>query len=433
MNRRIPPLGALMLAVAVAVGAALFIYLSGRFGGPSVRFGRLYEISAVLPDSKELADRSDVLERGVHVGQIETIVQRGDRAYVTFSLAAPYAPIHRGATIQVAEKTLLGESFIALRPGSRQAPTLPSGTTLAPAQVLPASVEIDQALNAFDPSAIASLKGVLRSTARGAASPATPDEVAATLAQLPQLTTELRLLGRTLQGQSGEIASGVVDTHAVLSQLGVRQQELASIISGSRATLAALAEREGALRRGLAALPILLGTARRTLGDARPLLVEARPLLADLRTAGPPLAVALHELPPVATGASALVTRLPGFNGVTIPFLRSLEPVLGTLTPTGQALGPAVRNLVPIADYLSARKNTFTAWFANTTAISQQGDSKGKFARFFLFVEPGTAFGAKGGDFNVNAYTAPNDALNNQAGTPYPHLQAYYPGSPRRR
>jgi phospholipid/cholesterol/gamma-HCH transport system substrate-binding protein len=432
VNRRISALGAFALLVCVGISAVLFIYLSGRFGGPTVRFSRPYLVSAYLPDSKDLAVRSDVLDRGVHVGQIEQIALRGERTFVTFSVERQYAPIHRDARIQVAEKTLLGESFIALDPGSSSAPRLRSGATLPPAQVLPASVEIDQALNALDPPAVAHLKGVLGTFARGAASPQTEPEVERTLEGLPQLTEQLRELAGNLQGQERYIADGVIDANAVLGELGRRQAQVADVVSGARATLAALAARAGALSAGMHQLPLLLATARRTLSDARPLLVSARPLLGELRIAAPPLATALDRLPLVASQADQLILRLPGFDSVVLPFLALAHPVLGVLAPTATLLGPALRNLVTVADFLSARRNTFTAWFSNTAGFSQSGDAKGKFARFFMFIERGTSSGTRGGDFETNPYTPPNDAYNDQPYSGYPHLLAYDPGLPRR-
>ncbi|HET9720875.1 MAG TPA: MlaD family protein [Solirubrobacteraceae bacterium] len=432
MNRRIKPLGAIGLLLCTAAAVILFIYLSGRFGGPTLRFTKQYEVSAILPDSKGLAVRSDVLDRGVQVGQIERLALRDGRTYVTFSVQPSVAPLRRDATIQVAEKTLLGESFINLDPGSSRAPALPSGSSLPPAHVLPASVEIDQALNALNPGAIKHLKGVLHVFAAGAAAPATSARVAHTLATLPQLTSQLRQLGDELQGQEGEISSGVLNTQAILSQLAARQQEVSQIVGGGRATLQALSLRSRALSAGVAELPRLLSSARHTLHDVRPLLIEARPLLADLRAAAPTLAVALRQLPPTTSGLNTLLGRLPRFNSAVIPFLAALRPVLVELDPAVVALAPALRNLIPMAQYLSARRSTFAAWFSNTAAMGASGDTKGKFVRFFIFMEPSTAFGSKGGLFQNNPYTGPGDAADNQPYSGYPHLLPYAPGFPRR-
>jgi phospholipid/cholesterol/gamma-HCH transport system substrate-binding protein len=432
MNRRIAPLGTALLIACSLIGAALFIYFSGRFGGPTLRLNRPYLISAVLPDSKNLADRSDVLDRGVPVGAVQALRLQGGVAHVTFSVDPRYAPIRRDAMIQVAEKTLLGEAFISLDPGQRDQPPLASGSTLPPSHVRPSSVEIDQALNALDPSARAHMKGLLRSTAAAAASPMTSQEIAQTLSSLPGLTGQLRLLGQELRGQEGYIAAGVINTRTVLGTLAERAQQVSTIVSGGRVTLQALASRSRALSLGLHRLPPLLATARHVLADVRPLLGDARPLLADLRTAAPPLTEAVRRLPAVTREADAVVSGLPSFNAAVVPFLGSVRPVLGLLHPDAIALGPALRNLVTVARYLSARKNTFAAWFANTAGIGASSDAKGHFVRFSIFMEPGTSYGTKGGWFENNPYTGPNDALHNQPYSGYPHLMAYYPGRPRR-
>jgi phospholipid/cholesterol/gamma-HCH transport system substrate-binding protein len=432
VNRRISPLGVVGVVICSAVAVVLFLYLSARFGGPTVRFSSPYEVRALLPDSKELAVRSDVLDLGVKVGQVERISLRDGKAAVTFSLEPRYAPIHSDATIRVGEKTLLGEAFIDLTPGRPRTPILRSGATLPPSQVLPASVEIDQALNALDPATIAHVKSTLHTFATGAGSPAASDQVSQTLAYLPRLTDQLRLLFANLHGQEGDIANAVSAARVVLGQLGDRQQQVAEIVSGGRATLQALGQRGQALAAGLHELPLVLGTGRQTLHDAQPLLIDARPLIADLRAAAAPLASALRQLPPVAYDANDLIARLPAFNAAVIPFLAAAEPVLALARAPVVALGPALRNLVAIAQYLSPRANTFAAWFSNTAGLGASGDSKGKFARFSLFIEPGTAFGAPGGAFQKNPYTQPNDALDNKPYSGYPRLHPYSPGSPHR-
>jgi phospholipid/cholesterol/gamma-HCH transport system substrate-binding protein len=432
MNRRISPIGALVLVIASATAVVLFLYLSSRFGGPTVRFSTPYEVRAVLPDAKELAVRSDVLDLGVKVGQIEQIGLQNGKAVVTFSLQPRYAPLHTDATIRIGEKTLLGEAFLDLHPGRPGAPRLKSGAELPPSQVLPASVEIDQALNALDPASVGHIKSTMHTFATGAGSPEVSDQVSQTLANLPKLTDQLRRLFGILRGQEGDIATTVSDGRVVLAQLGEREQQVAEIVSGGRTTLQALGDRGQALAAGLHELPALLSTAQRTLHDARPLLIDARPLLANLRTASPPLAAAVRELPPVAHDANDVIARLPSFNAAVVPFLATAQRVLSLAQDPVVALGPALRNLVTIMQYLSPRANTFAAWFSNTAGIGASGDSKGKFARFSIFIEPGTAYGFHSGLFENNPYTQPNDAANNQPYSGYPHLTAYYPGAPHR-
>jgi phospholipid/cholesterol/gamma-HCH transport system substrate-binding protein len=431
MNLRIPKLGVAVLLIVVAISVALFVYLAGRFGGPAVRFSSQYRISATFPDTKQLAVRSDVAIRGVKVGQIERIVLHADSADVTFSIARRYAPIHRDATVQVGEKTLLGEAYLALDPGHTQTGNLVSGAHLGPRSVLPASLEIDQALNALAPDARAHLKSMLETIAGGVRARSAPAQIGDTLTGLSQTTSELRRLTDVLQGQESDIASGVQDALVVLGQLGDRESEVRAIVSDARATLASLASRDTALQAGIAELPRLLSTARATLHDARPLLSDARPLLTQLRAAAPPLTAALEALPPVTRVASQAIAALPSFNDAAVPALSLLHDVLGLADPVSFSLPPALRNLVTVARFLADRRDAFAAWFSNTADLGSSRDAKGFFARFFIFIDPGTAFGYHG-SFQNNAYTRPHDAAHNQPYSGYPRLYPYTPPAPRR-
>jgi phospholipid/cholesterol/gamma-HCH transport system substrate-binding protein len=431
MNLRIPKSGAIGLVLAVIVSVVLFVYLMGRFGGPTLLFSSQYRVTATLPDTKQLAVRSDVDVRGVKVGQIEQIVLHSDSADVTFSVQSRYAPIYRDATVQVGEKTLLGESYVVLDPGHPATGKLAGGARLPARNVLPASIEIDQALNVLNPAARGHLKAMLETIATGAAARSAPAQLGDTLAQLSSATAELRRLTDVLHGQQGDIAQGVQAARVVLTQLGERQSEVRTIVSGARATLGALATRDSALQAGIAELPSLLSTARVTLHHVRPLLVDARPLLADLRTAAPPLTSALQVLPPVTRAARPVIAGLKSFNAAAVPVLALARTVLTFTRPVSLALPPALRNLVTLASFLAAHRRELAAWFSNTADLGSSRDAKGYFARFFIFIEPGTAFGYHG-SFQNNAYTQPGDAAHNQPYSGYPHLLAYTPPHPLR-
>ena len=376
MNLRVPRSGVVALILATVAAIALFVYLMGRFGGPSLRFSSPYAVTGSFPDTKGLARRSDVWDRGVKIGQVESISVTGGVARVRFSIAGRYAPLYRDAHLRIGEKTLLGESYIDVDRGHARAGALPRGTVLATSHTLAPAVEIDQALNALDRPSRVHVRGMLGTFAAGAAAPDASAQVNATVGRLAGVTGRLRRLADLLHGQEPEIASGVQDARTVLGELGRREQQVRAIVSGGRATLGALASRDAALRAGLAELPSLLGTADRTLRHMRPLLAHARPLLADLRVASPPLTAALRDLPPVAGDARTVLAGLPAFDRVVLPFLSRANAVLRLATPVAASLPPALRNTVSIARYLSDRKQAFAAWFSNTGDLGASGDAK---------------------------------------------------------
>jgi phospholipid/cholesterol/gamma-HCH transport system substrate-binding protein len=428
MTLRIPKLGAIGLIVAFAAAIALFLFFMSRFGGPSVSLSSPYEVSAVVPDSEGLAARSDVLDRGVKVGEVESVQVQGDSAVVKLAIDGDYAPLRSDSTVRITQKTLFGESYIDLGLG-RSGASLLDGTQLASSQVLPAAVDIDQALSALDAPARRNLQGVIRTFGQGASIPDASGDVSATIGGLARTTSELRRLTQTLDGQEGDIAGAVRDGGTVVDALGQREASIRQVVSGGRATLTALASRSDSLREGISQLPGLLEGARSTLMDARPLIGEARPLAADLGTAAKPLREALLDAPPAARSANGVLGGLPDFNRTALPFLDHADRVLDLAAPAAQPLSAALRNFQPIVRYLSNRRTAVAAWFTNTGDLGASSDSKGHFARFFVGVEPGTAFGLPG-TFQNNAYTGPNDALGNRPYSGFPRLMPYNPEGP---
>lgn len=428
MSLRIPRLGAIGLIVALAAAIMLFLFFMSRFGGPSVRLSSPYEVSALVPDSEGLAPRSDVLDRGVRVGEVESVDVEGGQALVKMAIDGDYAPLPSDSTIRIAQKTLFGESYIDLGLGRAQS-SVPDGTRLAASQVRPAAVDIDEALSALDAPARHDLQQVVQTFGQGASIPNASGQVSATVGGLARTTSELRRLTQTLHGQEGDIAAAVQDGGTVVDTLAGREASIRRVVSGGRAALTALASRSDSLRTGLGELPGLLDSARSTLTDARPLIGEARPLASDLASAARPLREALLDVPPAARSANGVLAGLPAFNRTALPFLDHTDRVLGLAAPAAQPLSAAFRNLQPIVKYLADRRTAVAAWFTNTGDLGASSDSKGHFARFFVGLEPGTALGFPGA-FQNNAYTGPNDALSNRPYSGFPRLMPYNPETP---
>ena len=68
----------------------------------------------------------------------------------TIELDPRFAPIHTDARAILRQKTLLGETFVELTPGTKASPTVKEGGFLSNTQVVK-NVYLDQVLQAFDP------------------------------------------------------------------------------------------------------------------------------------------------------------------------------------------------------------------------------------------------------------------------------------------
>ena len=83
---------------------------------------------------------------GREVDSTRTATARSRRS----SSRPQYAPIHIDARAILRQKTIIGETYVELTPGSARAPILPDGALLARSKVEPA-VQLDEIFNAFDP------------------------------------------------------------------------------------------------------------------------------------------------------------------------------------------------------------------------------------------------------------------------------------------
>ncbi len=129
---------ALVLGLVVLLAIVSFRLVNG-----------LTEYRLVVPiDSAEgLYPGSDVLIAGAKAGSVRDITLDGSRTLVTIVLDDAYAPVHRDAKVTVRPKSLLGEKYVALDPGSSD--SLDSGSELPQTQVARA-VDLQDVVNSLD-------------------------------------------------------------------------------------------------------------------------------------------------------------------------------------------------------------------------------------------------------------------------------------------
>src|SRR5579875_2839558 len=120
----------MVLFALSCVGLLLFLWLS--FGG-SVPFNpRGYRFQVAFPNAFNVYTGANVRIAGVNVGSVvsEKDFPRANRTLVTIQMDNQYAPIRRDTRAILREKTLLGETYVELSPGSPKSPPLPDGGRL---------------------------------------------------------------------------------------------------------------------------------------------------------------------------------------------------------------------------------------------------------------------------------------------------------------
>src|SRR5947209_10918078 len=140
----------MVLFALSCVGLLLFLWLS--FGGTMPFNSQGYRFRVAFQNAFDLADQADVRIAGVTVGKVvaKQIDTKANGTVVTIELNRKYAPIRRNSTAILREKTLLGETYVQITPGTRQAPPLADGGRLPNSRVIPA-VQLDEIFNTFDP------------------------------------------------------------------------------------------------------------------------------------------------------------------------------------------------------------------------------------------------------------------------------------------
>lgn len=131
--------------MVVALAATAFMALQvGAITGIGARQVR---VTVPMKDAQGVSSGAMVAIAGVEVGSVEGLSVAHDLAMVTLLLDED-AAIRRDARVRVRSRSVLGEKYIALLPGSQEAPLLAEGDVLAPA--LPRT-EIDELVNALGP------------------------------------------------------------------------------------------------------------------------------------------------------------------------------------------------------------------------------------------------------------------------------------------
>jgi phospholipid/cholesterol/gamma-HCH transport system substrate-binding protein len=442
MDHRVPTVGLVFALVCTALAAITLIALNEAFDGPSVTGtvgGEPYHLTATFVDTEALPTKQPVLVRGVQVGKVTDVSfdHQSSKATVTFTVDDRLEAVHDDATVTIGERTLLGDPYLNLDPGSARGGELDSG---AKVRTLP-SVDFDEAFDFLDRTGRRHVSSILDTFKRATASERSGTELNVTVGELARTVGELRDLTEALRGQEDEIAGFVSSASTVVGELGNREQALRRVVASGRAALAALASNTASLDQGMAELPGVLAGGTEALRDAEPLLREARPLVRDLRKAAPELAPALADIGPLASDTVETVQHVSG-----LPSLRKLLRLVILGGPTVPGLEASVRNLVPLLQYAAPRVKGIDSFFSNFAGVTSHGDSDGAWARFAIMFVPDEVDDLPSGSSCLegdappsptgvchNSYPEPGDAADPQPFEPgsYPRLKPYEPPPPK--
>lgn len=331
-----------------------------------------YESAIEVDDIDNLANAADVRMAGVVVGRVKDVSTTGDRARVVFTLDQDAAPLHRGATVRVGSKSLIGESALEVTDGA--GPALPSGSTL-PRRAARPGVQLRDVLSSLDQPTRQALGQFAR--AFGAGTHGRKEEIAQTMAGMGSLGREGHTALDALGAQSADLAELARETNTLMEAFDTGEGQIASLVQNSQRLSSATAGQRADIEATMRRLPGVLARAKTATGKLTDLSGALAPVATDLNRAAPDLNTALRELPPTAADIRGL---LPSLDGA----LRRAPATLGRIPTFGRdarGLIPQVRNTLmdvnPMLEYMRPYGHDLAAFFTNYGAILQHTDEVG--------------------------------------------------------
>src|SRR4051795_9917773 len=140
MDKQAPSLPRIITMVVFSLscfGLLLFLWIS--FGGAIPLKPKGYQVHVHFPEATTLAQEADVRMAGVTIGKVrqKELDKRGATTNVTLEIKPKFAPLPSTTRAILRQKTLLGETYVELTPGTRGAKKLSDGSTINNRQVEP--------------------------------------------------------------------------------------------------------------------------------------------------------------------------------------------------------------------------------------------------------------------------------------------------------
>jgi phospholipid/cholesterol/gamma-HCH transport system substrate-binding protein len=357
MVKQAPTLGRLLTMVVFALscfGLLLFLWLS--FGGPIPLKPQGYRVHVAFPEATQLGLEADVRVAGVSVGKVvkkDIDPAHPNRTVATLELTKRFAPIASDSRAILRQKTLLGETYVELTPGTRSAPRIKENGWLPDARVQK-TVELDEVFKALDPVTRKAFQNWQQSLAKSVGTNATQRgrDLNDAFGNLPGFAQDATDVLTVLDEQSAEVRNLVKNTGVVFGALNQNEAQLHNLITNSSDVFSATQKEKEALAATFRIFPTFLDESKATFAklegfskntdplirQLQPAIRDLRPTLVNTRALSPDLQHLFRNLDPLIKASK---TGLPALRDVldgTGPVLQQLQPFLENLNPILQWL-----------------------------------------------------------------------------------------------
>jgi virulence factor Mce-like protein len=358
----------MVLFAGSCIGLLLFLWIS--FGGSVPFSAEGYRLKAEFNQAVQLAQESDVRISGVSVGKVISVSldRHTGLTKAVIQIDHQYAPRPADTHAILRQKSLLGETYIELSPGSRTGPRLADGAMLPRGQISP-TVSLDQILSTFDPA-----------TRRAFSTWQQQDGIALTnrgqdfnqaFAALYPFATNVDSVLSVLNRDAAATSTLLREGGQVFGALGRSPSQLQGFVRNSNAVFSSTAARDRALAAAIRAFPGFTVATRLTVDRVRRFAAEATPLINELRPAAVQLSPALQATVKLAPELRSLLQNVGPLTRASKTGVPAFEKFLSASVPWLARLKPYLGNFVPIFNYINTYRREIAAFFANATAATQ--------------------------------------------------------------
>ncbi len=360
------------LGIFAATCVALFIFLWESFGGALPLAPKNYELKVAFPQAAQLVTTADVRIAGITVGHVvsESLDRGATRTLATLAIDPQYAPLPKATHAILRQKTILGETYIELDPGSRRSGALYDGARLADGQV-GNTVQLDQILQAFDAPTRRYLKGWIVNGAN--AIRGRSQDLNDVLGNLPEYASSGSALLSVLDIHGQALGRLIKNSGAVFQALNARNQELRDLIVNSDRFFTATQDQRVALAEIFHIFPTFLDESKATLARLQGFDQNARPLVDELKPVADELAPALRGLHSIAQPLHDVFRDVPPVVTAAKSGLPQGERLLNGLPPLLTSLHGFLPELNPIVSYANFGRNQLAQFLAAPGASAEPG------------------------------------------------------------
>ena len=349
-----------MVAFALSC-LGLLVFLWTSFGGAVPFAPQGYRMSAEFDQAVQLATQSDVRISGVSVGKVISV---GLDHHTGLTQFAP-RPADTRAILR--QKSLLGETYIELTPGSAHGPKLPDGGSLPQGQIAP-TVQLDQILSTFDPVTRRAFSTWMINY--GIALTNRGQDLNAAFGELYPFATNVDSVLAVLNRESAATTALLHDGGITFSALSQSPAQLEGFVRNSNAAFAATAAQATSLAGTFRAFPAFLVQSQSTVDRLTRFAIQTQPLIDELRPAARELSPALSALNTLAPELLSLNVGIGPLTAAAQPGIPAFERILDLSVPLLTRAKPYLGGIVPVLNYVNTYKHEIAGFFANAAAAT---------------------------------------------------------------